>query len=133
MAPSNTGQGKVTPPGGNVLVPTAGGGATIVVLGTVLPPVADGEVLMAPVVPAVREPVMPPVSGEDEDVAPTPPVPVIGTERSTALGPWEDMPPPVADGELLVPPGSEICPLAQAPSVIREQRRTVDSFRIGLG
>src|SRR5258706_14440843 len=59
MVPSNTGQGKVTPPGGNVLVPTAGGGATTVVLGTVLPPIADGEVLTAPDVPAVTAPVVP--------------------------------------------------------------------------
>jgi hypothetical protein len=86
-----------------------------------------------PVAPAVREPVVPAVSGEDDDVAPAPPVPVIGTERSTMLGPWEDMPPPVGSGELLTPPGSEICPLAQAPTAITEKRKTVDSFRIGLG
>jgi hypothetical protein len=122
-------------------MPTAGGGGTTVVMGTVLPPIPAAEVstapvvpvVRAPVVPAVRAPVVPAVNGEDEDVAPEPPVPVIGTERSTMLGTWEDIPPPVADGELLTPPGSEICPLAQAPSVITEQRKTVDSFRIGLG
>jgi len=121
----------------------------------------DGEVPMAPVVPAV--------GGEDTVGAPEPPLPVIETERSTALGPdalgpEEDMPPPVAgEGSLTPPPiagggpltplsvagrtpliqlpvdargqlppsGWAICPLTQAPSVIKGRRRTVDSFRIG--
>jgi hypothetical protein len=101
--------------------------------GTVLPPIADDEVPVLPVVPAVMAPVVPPVGGAEEEVAPAPPVPVIGTEPSTALGTWGDMPPLLVGAELPTTPGSEICPLAQAPCVITDSRRTVDRFRIGLG